>query len=181
MMKLRTAIAGAAALAIGTFALAPIAEAADTVTTFTIESGGLSVSAPASTVALNTGTINTGATSASGSLGPVTVTDNRGAIGANWVATWASTTFLTGTGSANEAVAFANIFYASGPATATSGTGTFAPVTNQPMSTAAAGRIVSWAAGMGNNSATWNPTLSFTLLSTQVSGTYTGTITHSVV
>jgi hypothetical protein len=182
-MKLRNTIVGTATLAVCLFALGPAASAAtaDTTATFTVQAGGLAITVPTSTVALNTGTINTGATSASGQLGPVTVTDTRGTMGAVWTATWSSTTFLTGTGSANEAVAFDHIFYASGPATATSGTGTFAPLTSTPMSAAPAGRTVSWAAGMGNNSATWDPTLSFNLLSTQVAGTYTGTITHSVV
>ena len=182
-MKRHIGLISAAVAAVALFALVPSAGAAtaDTVVTFTVEAGGLAITVPASTVALNTGTISTGASSASGQLGPVTVTDTRGTMGAVWTATWSSTTFLTGTGSANEAVAFDHIFYASGPATATSGTGTFAPLTITPMSAAPAGRTVSWAAGMGNNSATWNPTLSFSLLSTQVAGTYTGTITHSVV
>lgn len=182
-MKLRKAIVVAGTVGVCLFALGPAASAATAGTdaTFTVEAGGLAITVPTSTVALNTGTIATGASSATGPLGPVTVTDTRGAMGATWITTWSSTTFLTGTGSANEAVAFDHIFYASGAATATSGTGTFAPLTNTPMSAAPAGRTVSWAAGMGNNSTTWNPTLSFNLLSTQVAGTYTGTITHSVV
>jgi hypothetical protein len=36
-------------------------------------------------------------------------------------------------------------------------------------------------AGIGNNTATWTPTVSFALISSQVAGTYSGTITHSVV
>ena len=182
-MKIRTALISAATVAVSLLALAPGAGAATAGTdaTFTIEAGGLAITVPTSPVALNTGTISTGASSASGQLGPVTVTDTRGVMGATWTATWSSTTFLTGTGSVNEAVAFDHIFYASGAATATSGTGTFAPLTSTPMSAAPAGRTVSWAAGMGNNSATWNPTLSFSLLSTQVAGTYAGTITHSVL
>ncbi len=181
-MKVRIAIVSAATLAAGLFALTPgaFAATAGTDTTFTIQAGGLAITVPSS-VALATGTIDTGTSSASAQLGDVTVTDTRGAMGATWVTTESSTTFLTGTGSASEAVALDHISYASGAATATSGTGTFAPLTTTPMSAAPAGRTVSWAAGMGNNSATWNPTISFSLLSTQVAGTYAGTITHSVV
>jgi hypothetical protein len=183
-LKLRTGLISSAVVAVSLFALVPNAGAeatGNTIATFTVEAGGLAITVPTSTVVLDTGTISTGASSASGQLGAVTVTDTRGTMGATWTATSSSTTFLTGTGSANEAVSLDRISYASGPATATSGTGTFAPLTSTPMSTAPAGRTVSWAAGMGNNSATWDPTLTFSLLSTQVAGTYTGTITHSVV
>jgi hypothetical protein len=182
-MRSRNVVISAVALVMGVFALVPSAGAATagTIATFTVEAGGLAVTVPTSTVALDTGTVSTGASSAVGQLGPITITDTRGAMGSTWITTWSSTTFLTGTGSANEAISFDRIFYASGAATATSGTGTFAPLTSTPMNTAPAGRTVSWAAGMGNNSATWNPTLSFSLLSTQVAGTYTGTITLSVV
>ena len=176
---------GAAALtAAGALAgLAPTAGAApgDTTATFSITAGGLSISVPASTVALNTGTVNTGASSAAGQLGNVTVTDDRGALVATWTATVSSTTFTTGTATANETVALDKISYASGLASSTSGTGTFTPQLGVAMNADSTLRFAAkWAAGVGNNSATWNPTLTFTLLSSQVAGTYTGTINHSV-
>jgi hypothetical protein len=177
-MKLRNALASAAILAIGLFAFAPAADAADTTATFTITGGSLAISVPASTVALNT--VSTGASSASGQLGPVTVTDTRGALLATWTTTFSSTIFSTGA-SASETVALANITYASGLATATTGVGAFVPIVATAMTAAPAGRTVSWAAGIGNTSATWNPTLAFSLLSSQVAGVYTGTVTHSVV
>jgi len=37
----------------------------------------------------------------------------------------------------------------------------------------------SWS-GVGSNTVTWNPTLTLSLLPSQVAGTYSGTISHSV-
>jgi hypothetical protein len=157
--------------------LAPAAHAAagDTTTTFSISGGTLSMSVPSSTV--NLGSTSAGSLTFSGQLGSTSVTDNRGALTAVWTATVTSTTFVTGGASANETVAKSNIAYSSGAATATTGTGTFAPGVIATL--AAAGTGGAWA-GVGVNSASWNPTLSFTLLSSQVAGLYTGTINQSV-
>jgi hypothetical protein len=180
-MKLRNALASAAVLALGTFVLAPPVGAAETIATFTVLGGGLAVTVPISTIALQTGDVYTGTSTAVGQLGPVTVTDLRGNTPATWIAEFASTPFTTGTATApNETVALPSISYASGPATST-GVGTFVPMATAAMSAAPAGRTVAWTAGAGVNSATWNPTLTFALLAAQSAGTYTGTITHSVV
>ncbi|MGA8114381.1 MAG: hypothetical protein WCA46_12010 [Actinocatenispora sp.] len=53
-------------------------------------------------------------------LGPVTVTDARGALVAAWTTTVTSTAFTTGGGTPAETVANSNICYLSGLATATS-------------------------------------------------------------
>jgi len=185
-MKLRHTIAIAAALAIGTFGLAPTAGAADTGSTdvtFIITDGGLAITVPTTTVALGTGIVYSGALQASGQLGPITVTDLRGNATATWLTTFGSALpFTTGTGAtAAEKIELASITYESGPATDTTGTGTFVPMATAAMSAAPAGRTVGWSAGVGTNSATWDPTLKFALLATQAAGTYAGTITHSVV
>lgn len=159
---------------------AQAATTGDTIATFTITAGALALTVPASTVALNTGTVNTGAASAAAQLGAVTVADTRGALLNAWTATVSSTTFVLPGESptANETVAKSNIAYSSGASTAHSGLGAFVPGTLANLSSAGTAGTHTGAAG--NSSTTWNPTLTFTLLSSQVAGTYTGTITHSV-
>ena len=153
------------------------AAAADTPGQFQVTAGGLAITVPTSTV--NFGSVASGASSVSGQLGTVTVTDTRGLLVATWTATVSTTTFTTGGATANETVAKAAISYASGVATATTGVGVFTPVL-VPVSLATPQTAATWTVGVANNSATWNPTLTFALLTTQVAGTYSGTITHSV-
>ena len=132
-------------------------------------------------MALTTGTIDTStvAGTASASLGAVSVTDNRGALLGNWTTRVSSTNFVTGTSTALETVAASNISYLAGVATGT-GTGTFAGPLLATLAPTAPRGIAATYVGVGNNSATWNPTLTFILAAQQVSGTYTGTVTHSV-
>ena len=176
-----TTIALAAGLAVaGIAGPAQAATTGNTTATFTITAGALAITVPASTVALATGTVNTGAASASGQLGAVTVADSRGALLNSWTTTVSSTTFVLPGASptADETVAVNQIAYSSGAATASSGLGVFVPSTLA--NGALPGTAGSHTALAGNSSTTWNPTLTFTLLSSQVAGTYTGTITHSV-
>ncbi|HEX3394794.1 MAG TPA: hypothetical protein VHS52_09720 [Acidimicrobiales bacterium] len=182
-MKISSKLAGiaaTAALTVGGIAgLASPASAAttgNTITTFAITGGALAITVPASTVALATGTVNTGAASASGQLGTVTVDDTRGALLNGWTTTVSSTTFVTGTASPNETVAVANVKYASGASTVHTGLGVFVPT----LTATALGADASYTGAAGNSSTSWDPTLTFTLLSSQVAGTYTGTVTHSV-
>ena len=158
---------------------APAAMAADTTTTFGITAGGLAVAVPA---AANLGSAGPGA-SVTSQLGAVTVTDDRAALNATWTATVSATSFTTGGATATETIANSALSYWSGPATATTGTGTATP--GQP--TAASAVVLStgqtafsWVAGSGNNTAAWNPTLIVAVPATAVAGTYSGTVTHSV-
>ena len=57
----------------------------------------------------------------------MTVTDNRGITGESWTATVTATTFVTGGATAPETIPLTRVTYWSGPATATTGTGTFTP------------------------------------------------------
>jgi hypothetical protein len=125
---------------------------------------------PTTTVAL--ATVATGSLSASGQLGPVTVDDTRGALVNSWTTTVTSSAFVTGTSTPAETVTEPNVAYATGASTAHSGLGVFVPGTKTvpPTYTGAA----------GNSSTTWNPTLTFTLASSQVAGTYSGTVTHAL-
>lgn len=180
---MRKALAlGTAAASLSGLVLAGPASAApgDTVATFTLtgNASGLSVSVPSGTNAspVNLGSAATGATTVSGQLGSVTVTDTRGSLVAAWTASATTTAFTTGGASANETVALARIAYSSGTGTAATGqVGAMTP----GVGTGAAPVTMVWA-GVGNNTVTFNPTLSFTLLPSQVAGTYTGTVTHSV-
>lgn len=169
--KLATAAATTGMALAALVGVAGPAHAADTIATFAITAGGLSIAVPASTVALATGVVNTGASSASAQLGAVTVTDTRGLLLSSWAATVTKTAFVTGTSTPNETVTAPNVAYTSGTATST-GLGTFVP------NVLAVGP--SWTGVAGNNTSVWNPTLTFTLLSSQVAGTYSGTISHSV-
>src|SRR4051794_17434507 len=98
----------AAITTVGMGMLAPAAHAAagDTIATFTISGGTLTISVPNSTV--NLGTVAAGSLAASGSLGSTTVTDQRGALVAAWTVTVTSTDFTTGGGTTPEKVTNAN-------------------------------------------------------------------------
>ncbi len=151
------------------------ASAADTTVTFSITTAGLTISAPGSA---SLGSVASGATSISGEIGPVTVTDLRGTLGGSWTATVTGTDFTTGGATGPETIPVINVSYAPGPLVSSTGTGTFTPgaggIINVPQ-TAFTGTALT-----GNNTATWNPTLTVAIPSAAVAGTYTGTVTHSV-
>ena len=173
-----------AAMSVGIAAFVPVAAnagAGDTASTFTLtgNSSGLSIAVPdGSTTPVNLGSTSTGSATLSHALGNVTVTDTRGALAATWTVTGSTTNFTTGTATANETVAKANVSYFAGVGTAQAGqVGAFTPV--PAVALASAVPVGAWA-GTGNNTVTFNPTITFTLLPSQVAGTYSGTITHSV-
>lgn len=174
--KLATAAAATGlALAALTGAATP-ASAADSTTTFAITGGLLSITVPTPSGPI--ATVATGALTASGQLGSVGVTDNRGALVNVWTTTVNSTTFITGAGTdPSTTVAKTNIVYSSGESTSTDGLGTFVPGT---ATMTLGGTGAAWTGAAGNAAAAWNPTLAFTLLDSQVAGTYTGTVTHSI-
>jgi hypothetical protein len=166
-----TTIALATGLAVAGIAVpARAALTGATTTTFTITGGALAITMPESKVF---DAVATGAATAGGLLGDVTVADSRGVAVNGWVSTVSTTTFLSPTPGVNGTVAVVNVGYASGPFTAHSGEGTFVAGTSFAAPP-------TYTAGQGNSSTTWNPTLTLTLLSSQVAGLYTGTITHSV-
>jgi hypothetical protein len=151
----------------------------DTTVTFTVGTSNLSIEVPA---AANIGNAFPGGTT-SGQLGPVRVTDLRAALTATWTASVVTTSFTTDIATPDETIPINAISYWSGPATATTGTGTFVPgqltaadavVLNVPRT------AFSKTSGAGNNTATWNPTLHVDVPPGVVGGLYTGTVTHSV-
>jgi hypothetical protein len=148
-------------------------------TAITVAAGVLAITVPS---AASLPSVAPGSTT-SAQLGTVTVTDNRGTGNASWTATVSATTLTTGGRTAAETIPLSQITYWSGPATVTTGTGTFAP--GQASAAAAVNLTVSRTAfslvtGSSVNSVSWNPTVSVAVPPSAIGGTYTATITHSV-
>lgn len=165
-------ILGTAAFALVVGSALP-ASAADTVTTFALTGGSLAVSVQA-TAALTNEATSVAANDITGSLGAVSVTDDRGGT-VIWNATGASTAFkgaLTG-GSSSTAVT-----YTAGVVTET-GTITVADGTVKTL-TATAVSVVAPTSLSGNNTASWNPTLVVSMPAGALKDTYSGTVTTSV-
>ncbi|RZT81478.1 hypothetical protein EV382_4757 [Micromonospora violae] len=183
MRTAKICLAGAAAVAMVGFLAAPAAaDPTDTTsTTFEVLAGTLDIVAPA------TADLGGGPPGGviSGQLGTVTVDDSRGEADASWVASVTATVFQTGGGSPPETVLPEEIDYWSGPATATTGDGTFtegqtAAGDAQPLSSVTPLTAFTHSGGTGGNTASWNPTLVVNVPLDSIAGVYTGTVTHSV-
>ena len=184
-MNMRKLLLGAAGMAVAATTLvgspADAAPTATTIVTFDVTGAGLDITAPP-TAYLGSGLPGT---TISGSLGTVQVTDSRGGPDASWVASVTATNFETGGGTSNERVLASDVDYWSGPATSTTGNGSFVP--GQPTASAArplANTVPLTAfthiGGTGVNSAAWTPTLVVHIPLNDQVGTYSGTVTHSV-
>ncbi|SEF02707.1 hypothetical protein SAMN04489740_3846 [Arthrobacter alpinus] len=173
-----SAALAAAALVVAWTVAAPAgaAMAADTTTTFTVSGGALGISAPASK------DLGTGAAAGTltAQLGAVTATDTRGALGASWTASAAATAFTNSTTPAAASITTAT--YSSGLATGTTGTAIFLPGQTATPAAISAIAVTAYSASVsvGNNSATWNPTVVVSVPVQAIAGDYTGTITHSL-
>ena len=176
-----TALAAASLLLVALPGVASAATTGTTTTTFTLTGGSMSITVPGTTV--NLGSVSVAASSITGQLGTVTVNDARGLLSGGWTSSVTSSHFTTGAGTAAETIAATAVTYWSGPSTATSGIGTLlgsqltsglAVVVNAAQTAFTGGSLV------GNNSASWNPTLIVTIPAAAVVGTYTGTVTHTV-
>jgi len=171
-MRVRTplVLSFVAAAMVGGSALPAMAAAGDTATTFVLAGGSLAVTV-APTAILTAGV--TGASSVSGSLGPVSVSDARGnKVG--WTVSDVSTTFTGPQGSTSTAVS-----YNSGAVTKTGTiTATSSGATTLTAATPAA--VVTGTAASGNNTATWTPTLTVSLPTSALADTYSGTVTTSI-
>jgi len=116
-------------------------------------------------------------TTVSGAMGPMTVTDDRALLSASWTVTVASTDFTTGGGTAAETIPATDLGYDPGSITTTGViTATGTPVTLS----GTAQPTVTGTAGVGDNTATWDPTLSVAVPASATGGLYTGTVTDSV-
>jgi hypothetical protein len=170
-----------AAAVVGAAPLPAVAQgpSGDTTVTFTVATANLTIEVPSSR---NLGSGFPGQT-VSGQLGTVTVDDQRAAANATWTVQVVSTQFDTGTDDPTEVIVPNLVTYWSGPATATTGNGTFVPgqPTRADRVSLERPRIAfSKTSGSGNNSASWNPTLEITIPQDAVGGLYSGTVTHSV-
>jgi len=152
----------------------------DTTVTFTVTVGALSLTAP-TTVDLGSGAPGT---TISGTAGPVTVTDDRALLSATWAATASATDWTTGTGTPAETIPVTDVSYTPGTITTTgtiTATGTDLGAGAGPGDlTGAPQQVVTGSAGVGDNSATWSPTLAVGVPASAVGGVYTGTLTQSV-
>jgi hypothetical protein len=159
-------------------AFADPSPSANTTVTFTVTVGLLSITAPTS-ANLTTGSGAPG-TTISGPVGPVTVTDDRALLAASWTVTAAETDWTTGTATSAETIPATDATYAPGAFT-TTGTITVAPASAPPIALEnAAIPVVDGTAGVGDNTATWNPTIAVAIPAFAVGGAYTGVLTQSV-
>jgi len=144
----------------------------DTSVTFTVTVGALGMTAPAS-VDLGAGAPGT---TISGAIGTTTVTDDRAALAAAWTATASSTDWTTGGGTSAETIPAGDVGYDPGAITTT---GTITATGSSITLSGAATSVVAGTAGVGDNTAAWNPTLSVAVPASAVGGVYTATLTQS--
>jgi hypothetical protein len=168
-----TSTAASAAVTANARAAIPAPGDPDTTVTFTVTVGALSMTAP---VSANLGAGAPGSTIA-GAIGAMTVTDDRALLSAAWAATASSTAFVTGGATPAETVPANRVGYSPGAVTTTGTiTSTGTPITLS----GAATPVVAGTAGVGDNTATWNPLLSVAVPASAVGGVYAGTLTQSV-
>lgn len=144
---------------------------AATPATFTLTAGGLSISAPTGTVSLGSQLAATSASTITGPLGVVTVSDQRGGV-TTWTASVISTAF---TPPAGPAVPASNVSYVAGPVTASGVVVTPVAAPNLTLVSP-----VATGASAGISSASWNPSISVIVPANFAPGVYSATITHSV-
>jgi hypothetical protein len=175
VLALATALpASASAFGLSQSAADAQLDSSPTTATFTVNTGALTITVPATTV-LGSGA--PGTTIGPTALGAVTVTDNRALLLATWTATVSSTTFVTGGGTAAETIPVSDATYVTGTATHT---GVLVVTPTPTLTLSVASQTVVTGAGVGNNSAAWNPTIAIAVPAAAVTGLYTGTISHSV-
>jgi hypothetical protein len=162
-------IAGTLAVLAGVTALTA---GADTTATFTLTGGALSISAPTGSVSLGSLVAKTTSSTMSGSLGDVTVTDQRGGVTV-WTASVISTAFTPTSGPADPAI---NVSYGTGAVTVTS-TVVATPVAATNLTGVT---TVLTGASTGISTASWDPTISVVVPANFAPGVYVATITHSV-
>jgi hypothetical protein len=149
---------------------------------------GLAPASQASVSIAVPGNANLGSASIGGTLtahlGSVTASGG-GLLGVQVTANVSCSDFKTGSGTAHETISKTNVFYWSGPATAFSGlvgSGTPGqPTSADQVSCATSQQAFQGQALLLSVSVTWNPTIVIHIPASAVVGTYTGTVTHTVV
>lgn len=169
-------LAAAGVLVVG-FAAPASAAPGDSTATITITGGTLGITVPATAGNLGAARPNTvAAGTISGALGEVQVNDARSAAaGAGWVASAISTAFTPPSG---PAIAASAVSYSAG-AVVKVGTATY--TANDPGSLTGVSPVITATGITGDNSATWNPTITVAVPGGMAANVYSATITHSVV
>jgi hypothetical protein len=148
---------------------------AQTPVTLTITGGALQITVPVAPVVLGTIVNTVDGGTVSGQLGVVQVSDARSAAaGSGWVASAISSAF---TPPAGPAIAASAVGYAAGTITKV-GTATY--TANDPGDLTGVSPVVTATGITGDNSASWNPTITVTVPGGMAAGVYSATITHSV-
>ncbi len=167
--------AAAGLLTLGMATSASAETTGGTPSTITITGGALSITLPTSTANLGSRANTVGGGTISGALGTVQVSDARSAAaGSGWGATVISTAF---TPPAGPAIAASAVSYDAGAITKV-GTATY--TANNPADLTGVAPAVTATGITGDNSATWNPTISVVVPGGMAAGVYAATITHSV-
>jgi hypothetical protein len=156
------------------FAVALCATPASAITpmSFTLTAGALSISAPTLNVSLGSQVSSTLSSTISGSLGTVTVTDQRGGV-TTWTTSAIASAFTPSVGPADPAT---NVSYVAGLITVSS-TVVATAVTANDLSGQA---TVVTGASSGISTASWNPTITVIVPPNFAPGVYTAIITQSV-
>jgi hypothetical protein len=179
MDKRSSLLATAAAVGILTISLGSTASADVTGTTdasVTLTGGALSITVPTDAGSLGSRANTVDGGTISGPLGQVQVLDARSAAaGSGWVVSVISTAFTPAAGPAIPASA---VGYTAG-AIAKTGTATY--TANDPGNLTGVAPAVTATGITGDNSATWNPTIQVTVPGGMAAGSYTATVTHSVL
>ena len=185
MRKALTVGITAAALAAMAAASAP-ASAGDTSVTFTIASGGLSLTIPTNPpVSLNGTTgLALGTTSVVGSLNPTTVTDSRGSLAGTWKVQVSSTDFDGPEADIPDEAAGMYIDVADLDELADLATGGMVPLvfasalTPADLGAATPATLVSGTTAL-TGTMTYTPKVKVTIPANTPAGTYTGTVTQT--
>ena len=147
----------------------------DTTVTFSVNVGGLTMTAPTSA---DLGSGDPGSTITHNLGGNVVVTDVRATLGGTWVASASSTDWTTGTGTAAETIPAGDATYNPGTITVT-GTST-AATGGHTVTLSGSPQAVVNATVTGNNTASWDPTIAVAVPAAAVGGAYSATLTQSV-
>ncbi|HVF74030.1 MAG TPA: hypothetical protein VM938_03195 [Acidimicrobiales bacterium] len=162
-------------LALGV-AAAPATAAEPTSATVSVTGGALTITVPADAGSLGTRANSVQGGTISGPLGQVQVNDARSAAaGSGWVASVISTAFTPPSG---PAIAASAVGYTAGDIVKV-GTATY--TANNPPNLTGVAPAVTATGITGDNSATWNPTISVAVPGGMAANVYSATITHSVV
>jgi hypothetical protein len=177
-MRKRTLLAAIATgmLTLGVALPARAATSGVTTATVTVTGGFLSITVPVAAGSLGTLPNSVGGGVISGPLGQVQVSDARSApAGSGWVASVIATAF---TPPAGPTIAASAVSYSAGTITKV-GTATY--TANDPGNLTGVVPAVTATGITGDNSATWNPTITINVPGGMAAGLYSATITHSVV